>query len=142
MTGKRSTVVGLLIGLTTSALIAPAFAEGDRYRAFSSAAESITGDIEMDDFSITFANGESLKFAALLGDHFIVDGERVNASVYSVEDPSDPELENGNRLCGAGDVTYLASWSGGDGLTTVAVFTGDEPPESSADMCASYTYQD
>lgn len=130
-------MLGLLVAAT-----APVLAEGDRYRAFSATAESITGDISMDDFSITFANGESLKFAALLGDHFVVDGERVNASVYSVEDPADPELENGNRLCGAGDVTYLASWSGGDGLTIVAVFTGDEPPESSADMCASYTYQD
>ncbi|CAN7561413.1 hypothetical protein [Aminobacter aminovorans] len=130
-------MLGLLVATT-----APVLAEGDRYRAFSTTAESITGDISMDDFSITFANGESLKFAALLGDHFVVDGERVNASVYSVEDPADPELENGNRLCGAGDVTYLASWSGGDGLTIVAVFTGDEPPESSADMCASYTYQD
>ncbi len=130
-------IVGLLV-----ASAAPAFAEGDRYRAFSTTAESITGDISMDDFSITFANGESLKFAALLGDHFVVDGERVNASLYSVEDPSDPELENGNRLCGAGDVTYLASWSGGEGLTIVAVFTGDEPPENSDEMCASYTYQD
>ncbi|GAA2833018.1 hypothetical protein EDC40_104265 [Aminobacter aminovorans] len=130
-------ILGLLVATTAAAL-----AEGDRYRAFSATAESITGDISMDDFSITFANGQSLKFAALLGDHFVVDGERVNASLYSVEDPSDPELENGNRLCGAGDVTHLASWSGGEGLTVVAVFTGDEPPESSADLCASYTYQD
>lgn len=120
----------------------PALAEGDVYKAFSTTAESITGDISMDDFSITFANGKQLKFSALIGDHFVVDGERVNASVYGVEDPSDPELENGNRLCGAGDVTYLASWSGGEGLTVVAVFTGDEPPASSSEMCASYTYQD
>jgi len=27
-------------------------------------------------------------------------------------------------------------------LTTVAVFTGDEPPTSDAGMCASYIYQD
>ena len=132
-----SAVFGLLV-----ASAAPALAEGDRYRAFSTTAESITGDISMDDFSITFANGEELKFSALLGDHFIVDGQRVNASVYSVETPSDPELENGNRLCGAGDVSYLATWSGGEGLTVVAVFTGDEPPESSDEMCASYTYMD
>lgn len=129
--------LGLLAAVAT-----PASAEGDRYQAFSATSESITGDISMDDFGITFANGESLTFAALLGDHFVVDGGRVNASVYSIEDPSDPELENGNRLCGAGDVTYLANWAGGEGLTIVAVFTGDEPPESSDDMCASYAYQD
>ena len=121
---------------------APAFAAGDVYTAYSNTAVSITGDISMDDFGITFANGESLSFSALLGDHFIVDGRRVNASLYSVENPADPELENGNRLCGTGDVSYLANWAGGEGLTIVAVFTGDEPPESSDDMCASYTYGD
>lgn len=129
-----------LLGLLVAT--APAYAEGDVYKAYSTTAESITGDISMDDFSITFANGESLSFSSLLGDHFVVDGNRVNASVYSVADPSDPELENGNKLCGSGDVSYLASWAGGEGLTTVAVFTGDEPPESSDEMCASYTYQD
>lgn len=129
-----------LLGL--SIVAAPAYAEGDVYKAFSTTAESITGDISMDDFSITFANGESLSFSSLLGDHFIVDGNRVNASVYSVANPSDPELENGNKLCGSGDVSYLASWAGGEGLTIVAVFTGDEPPESSDEMCASYIYMD
>lgn len=124
------------------ASVAPAFAEGDTYTAYSNTAVSITGDISMDDFGITFANGESLAFSALLGDHFIVDGRRVNASVYSIENPSDPELENGNRLCGAGDVSYLASWAGGEGLTVVAVFTGDAAPESSDEMCASYIYED
>lgn len=127
-----------LVAAGTSA----AFAEGDVYTAYSNTAVSITGDISMDDFSITFANGEQLTFSALLGDHFVVDGRRVNASVYSVENPSDPELENGNRLCGAGDVSYLASWAGGEGLTVVAVFTGDEAPQSSAEMCASYIYED
>ncbi|WP_245417637.1 hypothetical protein [Aminobacter sp. AP02] len=66
----------------------------------------------------------------------------MNASLYRVAHPADPELENGYKLCGSGDVSYLASWAGGDGLTVVAVFTGDEPPESSDEMCASYTYQD
>lgn len=138
MTIKK--IVPAMLGLLVAA--APAYAEGDVYKAYSTTAESITGDISMDDFSITFANGESLSFSALLGDHFVVDGERVNASVYSVANPSDPELENGNKLCGSGDVSYLANWAGGDGLTIVAVFTGDEPPESSAEMCASYTYMD
>lgn len=131
-----------LAAVVVAATVAPALAQGDRYRAFSTTAESITGDILLDDFSITFANGEALEFSALIGDHFTVDGEQVNASVYSVADPSDPVLENGNRLCGAGDVSYVANWSAGDGLTIVAVFTGDTPPESSDEMCASYTYQE
>lgn len=118
------------------------WADGDTYTAYSNTAQSITGDIEMDDFSITFANGEALAFSSLLGDHFIVDGKNLNASVYKVETPADPELENGNRLCGSADVSYVATWRAGEGLTEVAVFTGDKAPASNSDMCASYIYQD
>jgi hypothetical protein len=118
------------------------FAHADDYAAYSKTAESVTGDISMDDFSITFANGESLAFASLVSDHFNVDGHKVGASVYSVKEPADPELENGNKLCGSGDVSYVATWGAGDGLTEVAVFTSEDAPKNSDDMCASYVYQD
>lgn len=114
----------------------------DNYKAASTTAMSITGDISMDDFSMVFANGESLDFAELIADHLMVDGRQVPGSVYSVETPGDPELENGNRLCGNGDVTYVATWSGGQGMTMVAVFTGSEPPASDEQMCGSYLYED
>ncbi|WP_244598797.1 hypothetical protein [Rhizobium tubonense] len=117
-------------------------AYGDDYKAYSKTAESVTGDIAMDDFSISFANGEQLAFSSLVADHFRVDGHKVGASVYSVKDPADPELENGNRLCGEGDVSYVATWGAGEGLAAVAVFTGDNPPKSDEEMCASYVYQD
>lgn len=121
---------------------ASSYAHSDEYKAYSNTAMSITGDISMDDFSLTFQNGETLAFASLIGDHFIVDGQEVPASVFSVETPSDPELENGNRLCGIGDVSYVANWTAGDGLSAVAVFTGTQPPTSSDEMCASYIYED
>lgn len=124
----------LLLGATASS-------SADSYAAVSNTAMSITGDIEMDDFEIVFANGESLTFSALLGDSFVVNGERVGASVYEVEEPADPVLENGNRLCGSGDVTYLATWGGPDNLTIVAVFTTQDVPQSDAEMCASYAYE-
>lgn len=121
--------------------IATSTAFADPYVAISNTAMSITGDIEFDDFEIVFANGEYLEFSDLVADNFVVDGRRVPASVYEIAEPADPELENGNRLCGNGDVTYLANWDGGDGLSIVAVFTGDAAPESSDEMCASYTYE-
>ncbi|WP_245571279.1 hypothetical protein [Neorhizobium alkalisoli] len=96
----------------------------------------------MDDFSIRFESGGSLAFSDLVADNFRVDGKRVPASVYRVEDPADPELENGNQLCGAGDVTYVANWAAGDGMSAIAVFTGKRPPKSSDEMCALYTYED
>ena len=129
-----------LLALTLSlALASPALA--DTYAAVSNTAMSITGDIEFDDFSITFENGEQITFDELIGDSFVVDGQRVNASVYSVAEPRDPVLLNGNRLCGA-PVTYVASWGTSDNSgTVVAVFSTEDAPESSDEMCASYTYE-
>ena len=119
------------------AIASPALA--DTYAAVSNTAMSITGDIEFDDFGITFENGKQIVFDELVGNTFVVDGEQVNASVYSLAEAKDPVLLNGNRLCGE-PVTYVASW--GDATTTfVAVFSTQDVPESSAEMCASYTYE-
>ena len=127
-----------LLALTLSLVLAsPALA--DSYSAISNTAMSITGDIEFDDFGITFENGKKITFDQLVGDTFVVGGETVNASVYSVADPEDPVLLNGNRLCGE-PVTYVASW-GDASTTTVAVFSTQDVPSSDADMCASYTYE-
>ncbi len=129
-----------IFGAALLALL-PASSRADSYAAVSNTAMSITGDVEMDDFEIVFANGERLGFSNLVGDSFVVDGRRVPASVFEIEEPADPVLENGNRLCGAGDVTYLASWAGGDGLTVIAVFTTQDVPGSDADACATYSYE-
>lgn len=107
--------------------------------ALSTTATAITGDISMDDFEMVFANGEKIEFDELVGDHFVVDGEDVPASVYSVKDPSVPELLNGNTLCGASAVTYVASWAADD-VTIVAMFDTQDVPQSSGDMCASFSY--
>lgn len=123
--------------LSLGLLAAPVLA--DDLVAYSTTAMAITGDIEFDDFGITFANGTHMIFDDLVADHFVVDGQPVYASVYSMEDPQDPVLENGNRLCGSGRVTYLATWGDAD-VTTLAVFTTQDVPASSADMCASYSF--
>lgn len=116
---------------------APALA--DTYAAVSKTAMSITGDIEFDDFGITFENGKQIVFDELVGDTFVVGGETVNGSVYSLTEAKDPVLLNGNRLCGE-PVTYVASW-GDATTTTVAVFSTQDVPQSDAEMCASYTYE-
>lgn len=136
MTRIRSAGLALLLAFAP----APAFA--DSLVALSGTAMAVTGDVQFDDFSIVFENGEELVFDELLGDRFVVDGVEVGASVYSIETPADPVLENGNHLCGQGNVTYLASWgdAADDALTVIAVFDTQDVPGSSDDMCASYTY--
>ena len=120
-------------------LASPAFAE--TYAAVSNTAMSITGDIELDETGITFENGEQVTFDERVADRFTVGGETVEAHVFSIAEPCDPVLLNGNRLCGA-PVTYAASWETSDGSGTIlAVFSTPEAPQSDADMCASYTYE-
>ncbi len=131
--------LGLLAVFLSTSVMAQ---EADHYTAVSKTAMSITGDVWMDDFSITFQNDESLEFSALVANHFVVDDKTVAASVYRVKDPADPELQNGNQLCGNGAVSYVASWALGDGMTAIAVFTGKRAPKSDEDMCALYTYED
>ncbi|WP_246245682.1 hypothetical protein [Mesorhizobium zhangyense] len=133
---------GLVAALASSCFIslAHAYTDEDSYVAVSGTAMSVTGDIQFDDFSITFENGKTLNFSGLVADTFIVDGQEVPASVYQVSHPGDPVLENDNRLCGSGAVTYIANWDD-NGRSLVAVFTGDEAPSSNEEMCASYTYE-
>lgn len=114
----------------------------DDYAAISNTGMAVTGDISLDDFEIGFADGTTLAFDELVADTMEVGGVATPASVYSLAEPSDPVLLNGNRLCGEGPVTYLASWLGSDeNLVIVAVFTTQDVPRSDADMCASYTYE-
>nr|WP_298103401.1 hypothetical protein [uncultured Shinella sp.] len=134
MNRTRLLALALSLGVASPAV-------ADSYAAISNTAMSITGDIEFDDFGITFENGKKIEFDDLLGDTFVVEGKSVPASVYSVADPKDPVLLNGNTLCGA-PVTYVASWSASNGTDTiVAVFSTEDAPESSDEMCASYTYE-
>lgn len=141
MSSVRLAGLALLLAAAPVCVASPAFA--DSLVAVSNTAMSITGDIEFDDFEIMFENGKKLEFDELVGDTFVVNGEEIGASVYRVKTPADPKLNNGNRLCGQGKVTYVAAWGdpSDDSLTIVAVFDTQDVPGSDADMCASYTYE-
>lgn len=137
MTSPRTALLSLAC---LACLTGPAAA--DDLVAVSNTAMAVTGDIQFDDFGMTFEDGTIFAFSELVDDSFVVDGRPVPASVYLAEAPSDPVLLNGNRLCGQGRVTYVATWSGsGEGTVIVAVFDTQDVPGSSADMCASYTYE-
>ncbi|MFS8115289.1 hypothetical protein QD460_26515 [Rhizobium jaguaris] len=138
----RTTLITVLLAAISSAACFSSAMAADHYSASSNTAMSITGDVDMDDDGITFENGKELTFSDLIADNLVVDGKRVPGSVYRVARPLDPELKNGNRLCGAGKVTYLATWSDGDGSTAIAVFTGSRPPRSDDESCATYSYED
>lgn len=117
------------------------------WTATSTTAISITGDIVVEEERIVFANGAELR---------IVPVDPEVAGVYRVEPPADPELENGNRLCGRDLVRFVALGRSADSASLsdspslfLKVFDGDSPPPASAavgmsaggaGLCATYNY--
>lgn len=136
----RFSLPGILAALATLLFAPSAFAQVDEYRALGKPATAVTGDIITSDGHIQFKNGRRI-LLDLIGNNFTVDGKRINASAYRVTSTADPVLENGKRLCATGPVTYVVSWNTGRGTSAMGVFTGKEPPKTSAEACAVYTYK-
>jgi len=113
---------------------------------------SIAGDVRFTPDRITFANGQSLSLV-LAGTmpRFLVQlssDSHVSATIYRVSPPADPQLLNGNQLCGTGPATYIALWNPAplSGISSpnreIDVFTGNQLPagQNDANFCGSYTY--
>ena len=142
--------------LVTAMLIEPAAwaaSVSEQWKAISTTAISITGDITIAVDRITFGNGTSLPLAAAgrVPDFKVDAGKPVNAILFRVTAPDDPVLLSGNRLC-AGQlpqpVTFIAVWRparlrGGVDLRTIAAFSGREQPKGAAgpDFCGTYDYE-
>lgn len=118
-----------------------AFTVGDYYLPVSADAKAITGDIQIDDFSIRFETGTTMKFTDLVAETFEVDGKELSASVYRVAQPADPALKDGKHLCGNGDVSYIVYWMALPEQVTIGVFTGDKPPRNDTERCKTYIYK-
>jgi hypothetical protein len=69
--------------------------------ATSKTAMAITGDIVLDDYSLTFANGKSLDLEPYEADrvgNWSGSGGDVAGYVYKIDPPANPKLLNGNKL--------------------------------------------
>lgn len=96
-----SGLISLMVSATAVAQQPLANAASTSWKAFSTTAMAITGDIVMSPDSITFANGDSLKLQ-------IVDSAAsTGQTLYKVLGRRNPTLLNGNHLCGTQAVNYL-----------------------------------
>jgi hypothetical protein len=112
ITAPASALAALLAVLAVS----PLRADPVNWAATSNTAVAITGDIVVEDYSITFANGKSLAIepyeAGRVGD-WSGSGKNVAGDVFTADSSSDPKLLNGNKLC-ATPATYVVIWSPGE----------------------------
>jgi hypothetical protein len=132
---------------------APAASVNEQWKAVSTTAISITGDITISASRVTFGNGTSLPLAAAgkVPDFKIDVGKPVSATLFRVTAPDDPVLLSGHRLCGGEPphpVTFIAVWRpahlrGGVDLRTIAAFSGGERPTRAAgsDFCGTYIFE-
>lgn len=150
----RVALAGVMIGLValpggTEAQSTPTTAKGERWIAYSTTAQAITGDVTFAPDRITFENGKFLEltrigalsqFAGMFGKH--------PATLYKVNKPDAPVLLRGNRLCGGAKtptpVTFIVvtdtklDMIGPD--RGFAAFISDEVPTGEKDTCATYNY--
>lgn len=141
-TGKMKLIASAVTMVAQfSGSLAHAYMAGDYYLPVSAEAKAITGDIQIDDFSIRFETGTTMKFSELVAETFEVDGKALPASVYRVAQPADPALKDGKHLCGKGDVSYIVYWMAAPEQVTIGVFTGDKPPRNETEHCKAYIYK-
>ncbi len=118
----------LLILVCVLLLPAAARAQTQKWVATSKTAMAITGDITVGPDTITFGNGQSIKIKPL------------TSGVSKLTPPADPELLEGNTLCGR-PVTYVMLIPAKDGLELQAYWGAKQPvAPNGAGMCASFFY--
>jgi hypothetical protein len=120
--------------LTSLTLTAHLMAQsGGIWRATSSNAKSITGDVVLSDQKITI---NFLNFTMV----------RVRALEIRLQIPSTVKFLHKNTLCGTDDTEWMAIYAAGRTLQ-LAFFSGDKPPvltrealSNSSDVCGTFTY--
>ncbi|MDQ0317833.1 hypothetical protein [Amorphus orientalis] len=131
----------VLFGLTQTA--AAAEIDGN-WSALSNTATSITGDITVSEGEVTFSDNKSVKIEPVgtkEGDWTDFGGS-MEGHIFKLETPADPELLNGNKLCGmpGNPVTHLVLATGDDGGLSLIVYTGDETPTPTSSPCSIFNY--
>lgn len=113
------------------------------WKATSTDAMAITGNITVRGDTLTFGNGAKLSLIPVATREGMWSPlpQRRTGTIYKLDPPSDPKLLGGNTLCGM-SVTYIVlSQRDADSLS-LSAFTGKKPPAGFGDhSCAAYFYE-
>jgi hypothetical protein len=145
-------LAGVLVLLTAGAVSAAAQDKGP-WRAASSEAKSITGDIAISDarLVINFAGFTIAEIRPLKADEAAAafDADRSvpgGGNLYRLQIPADKKFQHRNTLCGSDETQWMATWAFGSELH-VAFFSGSNMPvltldalNGSSAVCGTYTY--
>jgi len=153
MTIRTQLTSTLAIALLVASSLTLAAEEKGYWRAVSSTARSITGDVTLSDEKITinFAGFTMSRIRTLepaeLASVFDVDSaSATGAGLYRLNIPAQKRFLHKNTLCGSADTQWMVAYASGNDLQ-LAFFSGDKPPvftlsaiQNSTDMCGTYSY--
>jgi hypothetical protein len=150
---KRETLRGVVLGLVSVCCLTAAAQDQGYWRASSSTAKSITGDLVLSDeklsinlTSFTIARIRPLEQAEAKA-LFDPDGTGAgSASLYRLIVPASKKFLHRNSLCGSDDTQWMVTYVAGRSLQ-LAFFSGQKPPvfttdalADSTDMCGKFGY--
>jgi hypothetical protein len=151
---KRETFFSAMVGLGLVAGVTASLAQDKGYwRAASSTAKSITGDLTLSDeklslnlTSFTIARIRSLEqteASALFDPDGTAEG---SGSLYRLIVPASKKFLHRNSLCGSDDTQWMVTYVSGRSLQ-LAFFSGQKPPvfttaalADSTDLCGKFSY--
>jgi hypothetical protein len=151
---KRETLLRTLAASLLICCLTMAHAEERGYwRAASSSARNITGDITLADekLTINFFNTPMSRVRALEATEvsavFDTDsGSGGTGSLYRLNIPAAKKFAHHNSLCGSEDAHWMVAYAAGNSLQ-LAFFSGEKPPvftfdaiANSTDKCGTFSY--
>jgi hypothetical protein len=150
---KFETFVRAMVGLVLACCMTAVAQDRGLWRAASSNAKSITGDVALSDEKISI-NFVSFTIARIRGIEqaeasalFDPDGTATgSASLFRLNVPADKKFLHRNSLCGSDQTQWMATYVSGRSLQ-LAFFSGEKPPvfttdalENSTDLCGKFGY--
>jgi len=123
------------------------------WRASSSTAQSITGDVALSDEKIainlvtfTIAHIRALKPEEIMAVFNPDDMTGASGSLYRVSIPASRKFLKKNSLCGSEDTQWMVTYVSGRAMK-IAFFSGQKPPvfapdaiANSTDLCGTFSY--
>jgi hypothetical protein len=150
---KPERLLCAIMGSVLACCVAATAQEKGNWRATSSTAESITGDVALSEakVSINFSSFPIARIRDLgpaeVSAAFDVDSSaRGSGSLYRLSIPASKRFMHRNTLCGAEDTQWMAAYVAGRSLN-LAFFSGEKMPvfapdaiANSTDLCGTFSY--
>ena len=150
---KRNTLLHAIFGALLACSMTAVAQEKGNWRAASTTARSITGDVALSDekISINFSSFPIARVRSLLPSElsaiFEADSSAGgNASLYRLDIPATKKFLRHNTLCGSDDVKWMVTYASGHSLQ-LAFFSAQTPPvltpeaiAQTTDLCGTFSY--